>query len=309
VGDLHVENFGTWRDAEARLVWGINDFDEVTSMPYTIDLVRLAASAHLAIAAGHLRIDPGEACSSILTGYKAGLEAGGRPWVLSAEHLWLRELVALRDPAGFWAKMAALPDWKGAIPKPARKAIERLLPARKLPVRFAHRVAGIGSRGRQRFVALAEYAGAEVCREAKALAPSAWLWAAGKKSGRIQYQEALNESVRAADPFVQVRSAWIVRRLAPDCTRVELSSVPRDKEKSKLLRAMGWETANVHLGSRQTRAILRDLSKREAHWLHAAAERMVKATAADWEEWRTPARAAKVRKGKAQAAGARLVGT
>ena len=28
VGDLHFENFGTWRDAEDRLVWGVNDFDE-----------------------------------------------------------------------------------------------------------------------------------------------------------------------------------------------------------------------------------------------------------------------------------------
>src|SRR5947209_4307453 len=28
VGDLHVENFGTWRDAEGRLTWGVNDFDE-----------------------------------------------------------------------------------------------------------------------------------------------------------------------------------------------------------------------------------------------------------------------------------------
>src|SRR5271154_1191354 len=25
VGDLHVENFGTWRDAEGRLIWGCND--------------------------------------------------------------------------------------------------------------------------------------------------------------------------------------------------------------------------------------------------------------------------------------------
>jgi hypothetical protein len=25
VGDLHVENFGTWRDAEGRLIWGVND--------------------------------------------------------------------------------------------------------------------------------------------------------------------------------------------------------------------------------------------------------------------------------------------
>src|SRR5579871_1093792 len=34
VGDLHVENFGTWRDADARLVWGINDFDECHPLPF-----------------------------------------------------------------------------------------------------------------------------------------------------------------------------------------------------------------------------------------------------------------------------------
>ncbi|MBI1882568.1 MAG: DUF2252 family protein, partial [Chloroflexi bacterium] len=49
VGDLHVENFGTWRDAEGRLVWGVNDFDECCCLPYTNDLVRLAASARFAI--------------------------------------------------------------------------------------------------------------------------------------------------------------------------------------------------------------------------------------------------------------------
>ena len=48
VGYLHIENFGTWRDAEGRLVWGINDFDEACRMPYAIDLVRLAASAVIA---------------------------------------------------------------------------------------------------------------------------------------------------------------------------------------------------------------------------------------------------------------------
>ena len=45
IGDLHVENYGTWRDAEGRLVWGINDFDEACPLPYTNDLVRLATSA------------------------------------------------------------------------------------------------------------------------------------------------------------------------------------------------------------------------------------------------------------------------
>jgi hypothetical protein len=33
VGDTHVENFGTWRDVEGRLVWGINDFDEAAIIP------------------------------------------------------------------------------------------------------------------------------------------------------------------------------------------------------------------------------------------------------------------------------------
>ena len=28
------ENFGTWRDADGRLVWGVNDFDEAAVMPW-----------------------------------------------------------------------------------------------------------------------------------------------------------------------------------------------------------------------------------------------------------------------------------
>ena len=39
VGDLHVENYGTWRDAEGRLVCGNNDFDETCPLPYTNDVV------------------------------------------------------------------------------------------------------------------------------------------------------------------------------------------------------------------------------------------------------------------------------
>src|SRR4051812_39135817 len=45
VGDLHVENFGTWHNAEDILVWGVNDVDEAYVLPYTSDLVRLAVSA------------------------------------------------------------------------------------------------------------------------------------------------------------------------------------------------------------------------------------------------------------------------
>ena len=58
VADLHVENFGTWRDAEGRLIWGVNDFDEAFPLPYTHDLVRLTASAIVAISEGRLTLKP-----------------------------------------------------------------------------------------------------------------------------------------------------------------------------------------------------------------------------------------------------------
>src|SRR5216684_7536791 len=78
IGDLHVENFGTWRDSEGRLIWGMNDLDEACRLPYTCDLVRLATSAHLAIAADHLEmISTEKASKAILEGYRAGLRAGG----------------------------------------------------------------------------------------------------------------------------------------------------------------------------------------------------------------------------------------
>src|SRR4029434_6309457 len=49
IGGLHIGNFGTWRDLEGRLVWGVNDLDEASTLPYVSDLVRLATSVALAI--------------------------------------------------------------------------------------------------------------------------------------------------------------------------------------------------------------------------------------------------------------------
>jgi hypothetical protein len=49
VGDLHVNGFGTWRDVEGRLCWGVDDFDEAYPLAYTNDLVRLAASVKIVI--------------------------------------------------------------------------------------------------------------------------------------------------------------------------------------------------------------------------------------------------------------------
>ncbi len=291
VGDLHVENFGTWRDMEGRLVWGINDLDEVNFMPYTIDLVRLAASAHLAIQAEHLKLEVSDACDSILKGYMDGLASGGRPVVLGERHDWLRQLAVseARDPFKFWEKMQALPTWKGSVPQGAIKALERLMPEPGLKYRIAHRVAGLGSLGRERYVAIVDWRGGKIAREAKALVTSAYVWALdGKGKKDILYQQVLDHAVRCPDPFVRTRGRWIVRRLAPDCSRIELSALPKQADEVHLLYEMGLETANVHLGSKKAISkVVRDLEKRPARWLHEASEAMAKATLRDWKNWKS----------------------
>jgi hypothetical protein len=161
-----------------------------------------------------------------------------------------------------------------------------MLPKKGILYRLAHRIAGLGSLGRERYVAIADFEGGRVAREAKALAPSAWVWASGRND-RIHYQEILDRSVRCNDPFVKLKQKWIVRRLAPDCSRVELTQLPREREESRLLFAMGFETANVHLGSpRAIKDLVRDFSKRPKKWLHESATRMCHAMTKDWEDWR-----------------------
>jgi hypothetical protein len=288
VGDLHLENFGTWRDSDGRLVWGINDFDETTTLPWTQDLVRLAASAHLAIWADHLALRRRSACDAILEGYRAGLEAGGRPFVLEETHGWLRDVATseLRHPTVFWERISRLklaPD----IDRAAAAAIARAMPP-DVSIRYTRRVAGLGSLGRPRFVGITDWRGGWLAREAKATAPSAWVWAAGSDArAAADYTKIITQAIRVPDPTVKVVGGWIVRRLAPHCTRIELGDLPSSRDEERLLFAMGFETANIHLGTPRARAVLRkQLAARRGPWLHEAAKAMTGDVIQEWKEWR-----------------------
>jgi hypothetical protein len=280
VGDLHVENFGTWRDSEGRLIWGINDFDEAWRLPYTNDLIRLTTSAMLAGMTCHAR----DAAGAILGGYAAALEAGGRPFALAEHHPALRTMATARlhEPEKFWEKLSACPDAED-VPAGAIKGMDRTMPAGGLQWRLVRRRAGLGSLGRPRYVVLAEWSGGLIAREAKAMAPSACAWAEKRKgSAPILYQEVIDRAVRCRDPFVKLQKRWIVRRLAPDCSRIELSALPKERDEIRLLHAMGWETANVHLGSARATALVADVKQRPRGWLLDAARKMEKAVLADF---------------------------
>jgi hypothetical protein len=289
VGDLHIENFGTWRDSEGRLIWGINDFDEAALMPYTIDLTRLATSAILAARQNSLAIGADDACAAILEGYGAGIGGDTAAFVLEQDHVWLRDLAigGLRDPVKFWAKMRALPDSAIAPPKKVRTWLEEALPESGLKYRLVHRVAGLGSLGRQRYVALAEWRDGSIAREIKALTVSAYAWAnGGVIKPKIFYKDVLRHSIRCPDPHLELHGRWLVRRLGPDCSRIDLGSLPKRRNERNLLHAMGRETANVHLRSDGARAIKPDLERRKRKWLVEAATTMADATIADWKAWR-----------------------
>jgi hypothetical protein len=290
VGDLHVENFGTWRDSEGRLVWGVNDFDEAAPLPWTQDLVRLATSAHLAMDAARLSVGRNEVCTAILDGYREALSSGGRPFILAERHGWLRKIALgkLRNPVRFWEKLDALPTLSGSVPQVAESALRRGLPGAGPEWRIVHRIAGLGSLGRQRFAAIAEWNGGRVAREVKVLLPSVCLGVLPKGGEcRTYYRAIIDAAVRAPDPCAVVLDEWIVRRLAPDCARVELADLPQDRDETRLLNAMGFETGNVHLGSRDLRhEILRDLARRPEDWLHQAARRLRKAVRKDWVNFR-----------------------
>ncbi len=299
VGDLHVENFGTWRDSEGRLIWGVNDFDEAYSLPYTNDLIRLATSVVVAVGYHDLNLDPKDAAAAIEEGYRDRLAAGGHAYVLAETHVELREMAEYRlhDPEKFWDKLEAFPTIRGALPPTVAAALERSFPERGLEKRVVHRVAGVGSLGRQRFVALAHWRGGRIAREAKALAPSACvftnsgpplkraLWALAGFARKIHYDTMLERGVRCPDPCVSVSGEWLVRRLAPDCARITLNALPKKRDERLLLQAMGGETANIHLGSLDAKTLLADLKRRDKRWLYDAASKMADDVTDDWRTW------------------------
>jgi hypothetical protein len=286
VGDLHVENFGTWRDAEGRLIWGVNDFDETYPLPYTNDLIRLATSAFLATK--ELDVPPKRAAAEILRGYEECLKAGGGPFVLVDHATPLREMVRhrLKLPERFWKKLSRLPPIKKPLKKDVLDAVRSILPVDCVRLRFGHRIAGLGSLGRERFTGLGKWQGGNIAREAKAWALSACLFAQAKRAGPLYIVDILRSAVRAHDPYWKISGAWIARRLSPDCFRLELTHLPKDRDELKLLFSMGWETANIHLGSGKGAQIRRDLQRQPVRWLYKAANVMEQQILEDWDEWR-----------------------
>ena len=287
VGDLHVNSFGTWRDAEGRLCWGVDDFDESYPLVYTNDIVRLAASLKIVIDAGSLSIRFKDGCGAILDGYLQSLHEGGCPIVLAEREQKLDKLGvdSFKPPSDFWGKLNRLPTVRHSLANDLKHALEKTLPDPKMEYKVVRRQAGLGSLGQKRFVAIARWQGGFIAREAKSMLPSACSWLNDQIGHRQSYyEEAISSAVRSPDPFQVIEGSWLIRRLSPDSNPIDIQSVPKHRDVPMLLHAMGSETANVHLGTKgQTTKILNDLQKRKSNWLRDAAARMARVVEKDWK--------------------------
>jgi hypothetical protein len=290
VGDLHVNSFGTWRDVEGRLCWGVDDFDEAFRLPYTNDLVRLAASTKIVIDAEGLSIKVKAGCDAILEGYVRSLKAGGRPLVLAEREQKLGKLGidSFKPPTDFWDKLNQLPPVRQELAPDVRRALEKTLPDPQMEYRVVRRQAGLGSLGQQRFVAIGEWRGGYVAREAKAVLPSACVWMTGEVGhGQSNYEDAISSAVRSPDPFQVIQGSWLIRRLSPDSNPIDIQTLPKHSDEQMILQAMGAEAANVHLGTKgQATRVLKDLSKRKANWLRDSANHMAAAVEKDWKRYK-----------------------
>jgi hypothetical protein len=285
VGDLHVENFGTWRDAEGRLVWGVNDFDESEELPYTLDLARLATSAALAIDEAYLDLERADACEAILAGYTETLADGGRPFVLAGRHERLARRVAdaLPDPDDWWEEVLEL-EVESDVPAAALEALGPLLPAHDWPYAARRRVAGVDSLGHRRLVLTGDRVGAPAARELKQLSPPAGRWLERPPTASAEDSAAI---VRSPDPLRVRVAGWLCRRIAPDCVKLDLADLGTRARERRLFEWMGAETANIHLGSPERVAdVAADLEQRGGDWLNRAVGTLAEVARRDWKRWR-----------------------
>lgn len=243
VGDLHVENFGTWRDGHATTRWGVNDLDELACGPWLLDLLRLAVSAQVA---PHVKVADDDVCDLLLDGYVAARPTAGLD-VSSAGAKHLRAL--LPDPVDaehFYGKL--LKGAPAVVPEAVATGSAATAPAGWQPTWHVH-AAGTGSLGHRRIVGVGRAAdGTWHAREAKEMGPGTAVWAA-TQVGRMPRPDAslfgaVTQQLDSSPDAIRV-AGWQVRDLAPDLARIDLPGLRR-KDGGQLLGSMAAATVDVH---------------------------------------------------------------
>ena len=266
-GDLHLENFGSFRGANRLVYFDLNDFDEACVAPLAFELLRFVASIHAGAAS--LGLSDGQAdrlSKAFVKRYAAVLAAGKPAWLerLTARGLVKQLLERLRD-----RHRIALLDERThlredgrrelrvdgkrilAIPAKEKKHVKACLKAyartQAAPgfyriLDIGARVAGNGSLGLPRYIVLVAGRGApngHFLLDLKAATPSALAphvrGAQPKWSVEGERVVALQKVMVAMAPAllapVKVDGAsFVLKELQPSSDRLDLQSTRGDLE-------------------------------------------------------------------------------
>jgi len=127
-------------------------------------------------------------------------------------------------------------------------------------------------------------------RETKPGVPSACYFAARHQGPYKSYQvEIINRSVRSPDPGFTSENSWLMRKLTPEASSIDTEELNNTEDEAELFYNMGWEVANVHLGSPKEAIenVIKDLKNRSTSpgWLYSAATAMKAAIEQDFVLW------------------------
>ena len=283
-GDLHLENFGSYRADNGLAYFDINDFDESALAPATWDLVRLLTS--VLIGAEEFGFKPSTSqrlCRVFLESYCAALAAGKAYWVErdTATGLVHQLLDSVRDRKRpeFLDSRTSVHDGKRRLRTDGEKAFpaekrERAMvrdfmrdlaktqsdPDFYRMVDVARRIAGTGSLGVERYVVLVRGKGSpdgNYLLDLKASVPSAlttrlktpqprWKTQAHRIVGVQQRYQAAE--VEFLQPVLMDERPFVLRALQPAQDRIELDRASADQLEG-LIGTMGRIVAWAQLRS------------------------------------------------------------
>jgi uncharacterized protein (DUF2252 family) len=279
-GDLHLMNFGSYKGDNRLVYFDMNDFDEAALAPCTWELARFLTSVWLAIR--NLKLAEQNAlsmCQAYLRAYTAALADGKARAVEAATADGivkdLLDAVATRKRKDFVEKRAEkkngqrclILDGKHATPvtPEERTRVEQhlLLWAAKQPdpgffkvLDVAHRIAGVGSLGVDRYLLLVEGKGSPDqnylidLKEEKSSSLQPYLhWPQPSWPNEAERVAALQHRVQGTNPalltpLVMGSRPYLMHELQPDQDKVELSQWEEKSHRlEKLMETMGKVTA------------------------------------------------------------------
>lgn len=283
-GDLHLENFGSYKGDNRLVYFDLNDFDEAVLAPCGRELARFGTSLRLAaVELGLADTEADALLYEFLGAYRAALQDGKARWIERAladgAIGTLMRSVSRRKRAGFLDRRTELrrgrrhllTDGRHAVPASPREqaSVRRQLQGlgRELGreawfevLDVARRVAGTGSLGIRRYVALVAGKGSpdrNALLDLKQALPSAARLAPGPRQPRWANEAerivSIQRRTQAVSPALLRplhlgKQAFVLRELQPSEDRLALASLD-SHALADALRHMGRLVAWSHLRS------------------------------------------------------------